>query len=417
MTETLFRTEVVTARQRDSQDAIKVRPPRMGWILLGYGITMFANLRRGLLLAGALLLQLPVMAQTRPPYVIKINRSENFDQALHDQLIDQRKAASSSLDSNELASFRELILRSGWPTVTSVGQDGVDAAGDLMRLATDDYKFQDALEQIVGNRVGIDIDGLAFARLVDNIEFSHDGSQQFGTLLRLNGTNVVPSPPVPETFANTARDFTGLPLLQDYLAAIQTRVDRGLSLDKANPIPRLSTPSFKLTDPSLRQQLYGMITQDQASRSAFMKDGMKADSPLRRKIQDVDRQNLVSLKAIFAKSGFPTVQMIGRDGVSTVFLLVQHADEDHAFQKHALDLAKPLMERNELARAEYAMLVDRVRLADGKMQLYGSQVKMDGGEAQPFPVEDPDHLDSRRRSMALPPEAQYLAQFRTMGRH
>ncbi|MET0330536.1 MAG: DUF6624 domain-containing protein [Dyella sp.] len=358
-----------------------------------------------------------VMAQSQPTYDIKVSSAERFDQKLHDTLIRQRSAAHGPLDAKQLAAFRDVMLHDGWPTVTVAGKDGVDAAGDLARLSTSDYPLQDALEQIIGNRVGVDIDGLAFARLDDHIESAHTGRQQFGTLLKLKGGKVVPSPPVSELDANTARDFTGLPLLQDYLKAVQARVDGGQSLDQANVIPRLSTLAKKLSDPQLRKQLYGMVVADQSVRNSFVKEGMKPDSPFHKKLQEVDRQNLVALKAIFSKSGFPTMAMIGRDGVSTVFLLVQHADEDRAFQKHALELAKPLMERGELPRAEYAMLIDRVRIADSKPQLYGTQVKVVDGKVEILPVEDPDQLDARRKSMALTPEADYLRQFHMPSDH
>ncbi|MFA6064170.1 MAG: DUF6624 domain-containing protein [Gallionella sp.] len=358
-----------------------------------------------------------VMARPHPPYDIKVSAANEFDEGVHDTLLKLRGAVDGSLDARELAAFRKLMLRDGWPTVASAGRDGVDAAGDLARLATGDYPLQDALEQVVGNRVDIDIDALAFARLDDDIEYAHGGHQQFGTLLKLENGKVVPSAPVSEVDADSARDFIGLPLLNDYLKAVQARVDAGQSLDNANAIPRLSTPSKKLSDPQLRRQLHEMVIADQDARNRFVKDGMKPDSPLRKKIREVDRKNLVLLKAIFAKHGFPNVGSIGRDGVSMIFLLVQHADSDRAFQKRALALAKPLLKRRELPRAEYAMLVDRVRIAGGEPQLYGTQVKLVDGKIQVLPVEDPERLNNRRESMALAPEADYLGEFHIPSKH
>ncbi|MGE7138255.1 DUF6624 domain-containing protein [Luteibacter sp. NPDC031894] len=352
-----------------------------------------------------------VLAQSQPHYDIRVNSAGHFDQKLHDSLVRQRAAADGSLDTKQLAAFRDLMLQGGWPTVTAAGRDGVDAAGDLARFATADYPLQVALKQIIGNRISVDIDGLAFARLDDDIEAAHGGHQPFGTLLKLDGGRVVPWPPTPELEANRARDFTGLPLLQDYLKAVQARVDAGQSLDSANAIPRLSAPARELSNLPLRKQLSDMAAADQAARSDYFKAAMKPDSPSWKKIQDVDRHNLEALKAIFAKYGFPTVAMVGRSGVTATFLLAQHADADREFQKHALELAKSLLERGELPRSLYAMLVDRVRLADGKPQLYGTQVKAMDGKVEMLPVEDPGNLDVRRRSMALEPEAEYRGEF------
>ena len=357
------------------------------------------------------------MARPHPPYDIKVSAANKFDEGLHDTLLKLRGAVDGPLDARNLAAFRKLMLRDGWPTVTRAGRDGVDAAGELARFATGDYPLQDALEQVVGKRVGIDINALAFARLDDDIEYAHGGRQQFGTLLKLENGKVVPSAPVTEVDADSARDFTGLPLLKDYIKAVQARVDTGESLDLANAIPRLSTPAKTLSDPQLRMQLQKMVMADQEARNRFVKEGMKPDSPLRKKVQEVDRKNLVLLKAIFAKHGFPNVSSIGRDGVSTIFLLVQHADRDLAFQKRALALAKPLLKRGELPRSEYAMLVDRVRIAGGEPQIYGTQVKLWDGKIQVLPVEDPKRLNKRRESMALAPEADYLKEFHIPSSH
>ncbi|WP_375165381.1 DUF6624 domain-containing protein, partial [Paenibacillus taichungensis] len=66
------------------------------------------------------------------------------------------------------------------------------------------------------------------------------------------------------------------------------------------------------------------------------------------------------MKQVFEGVGFPTRDMAGIDGVSRAFLLVQHADEDPAFQRRALELAKPSMESRGMSRRQYAMLADRV---------------------------------------------------------
>ncbi|KAG1360470.1 hypothetical protein G6F61_014375 [Rhizopus arrhizus] len=80
--------------------------------------------------------------------------------------------------------------------------------------------------------------------------------------------------------------------------------------------------------------------------------------------------------------------MAGIDGVSRAFLLVQHADEDPAFQRRALELAKPLMESRGMSRRQYAMLADRVS---------------PGRRRAATPTSDLDGLDKRRSQMALGP--------------
>ena len=151
-----------------------------------------------------------------------------------------------------------------------------------------------------------------------------------------------------------------------------------------------------------------MIEADQRTRHALIaaKDE-EEKAKLRAEVDRVDGANLSRIQEILDQFGFPNVAQVGRDGVSTFFLLVQHAS-DVQLQRRALDLAKPLMESRQLSRQQYALLTDRVRLAEGKKQLYGTQTDKVDGEIVLKPVEDIDHLDDRRAKMAMGSSKEYL---------
>jgi hypothetical protein len=71
------------------------------------------------------------------------------------------------------------------------------------------------------------------------------------------------------------------------------------------------------------------------------------------------------------------------------------------------------VKRGEASSADYAYLVDRVRLQDGKGQLYGTQFIQDSkGRLVLQPLKDPEEVDERRRKMGLGPLAEYEAQLR-----
>lgn len=55
------------------------------------------------------------------------------------------------------------------------------------------------------------------------------------------------------------------------------------------------------------------------------------------------------------------------------------------------------------------MLEDRVRVADGKPQLYGTQLANNPLRFEP--IEDEAHVDARRSSVGLPPMAEYARMF------
>lgn len=91
----------------------------------------------------------------------------------------------------------------------------------------------------------------------------------------------------------------------------------------------------------------------------------------------------------------------------TAFLVLQHADT--GTQRKYLPLLRDAVRRKDALGSHLAMLEDRVRVADGKPQLYGTQL---GGAPLRFdPIEDEAHVDERRAGVGLPPMAEYARMF------
>lgn len=326
---------------------------------------------------------------------------------LRQSLLNLDRQGQGPLDAATLAKFKGLIAQYGWPTVTAAGRDGVDAAGDLTLRASNDYDYQSALESAMQGRLDVDINLRAFAVLNDRIEQIHSHTQQFGSLLALHERKVVTKPQVSAIDANPLRDQVGLSPLGMYLKQIQAKVSAGASLAAAMNVPPLSTPVRVFTRPVLRAELNQMATKDQAVRQAWIQSGLKKGSPEQKLLIATDAANLIRLRAIFARHGFPDQAMVGHDGVANAWLLVQHATADKTLMDRAVKLARPLMLRGELPRSDYALLVDRVRLHEGKKQVYGSQFTRASGHLVMLPLADPAHVDQRRAAMGLMPEAEY----------
>jgi hypothetical protein len=76
---------------------------------------------------------------------------------------------------------------------------------------------------------------------------------------------------------------------------------------------------------------------------------------------------------MIAEHGWPGRTEVGEDGAHLVWLLVQNAAaSDPAFQRRCLDLLTAAVEAGEAARREWAYLTDRVLLAEGEPQEYGT---------------------------------------------
>lgn len=120
----------------------------------------------------------------------------------------------------------------------------------------------------------------------------------------------------------------------------------------------------------------------------------------------IDAANMRRLAQIIDAHGWPGLRFAGA-ATQTAFLVLQHADQ--ASQHKYLPLLRDAVKRSDAAGSHLAMLEDRVRIADGKPQLYGSQVSTH--PARFSPIEDEAHVDQRRRSIGLEPLADYARRF------
>lgn len=366
------------------------------------------------LVACALLAWASAWAQAQTPaeprYVI--SKADEVDRACLARLLALVPDGNGALDPIRLEQFKQHLRTCGWPGLPSAGRQGVDAAGQLLLRSSADSAFQEQVIDLVQERVGIDIDAFGYAWLNDTIQVQHGRPQQFGTLIAAEGGTLGLSPK-PERTPRFWRDFLGLPPVEEWLAGLQAALDAGGSLDAAVLSPPLAMGAYRpLTEPELRRRVGRMVNRDQDLRGeaiAAMRQGdEERRKALDRQIERIDAENRASLRDIFDRHGFPTPEMIGRDGVSSVFVLVQHADDDPVFQAHALALAEPLMQRRDLSRQQYAMLADRVLLAQDQPQLYGTQYKVEHGKIAVLPLTDPENVDARRARMAMGTLASYL---------
>ena len=121
----------------------------------------------------------------------------------------------------------------------------------------------------------------------------------------------------------------------------------------------------------------------------------------------VDVENTRRMKEIIEQIEWPTRSKVGRHASDMAWLLVQHADHDHEFQKMCLALMKA-QSAGDVKTGNIAYLEDRVRVGEGRPQLYGTQFYADeAGNFGPRPIEDPDNVDERRKAVGLQPLSEY----------
>ncbi|PIT98268.1 MAG: hypothetical protein COT71_01580 [Candidatus Andersenbacteria bacterium CG10_big_fil_rev_8_21_14_0_10_54_11] len=103
------------------------------------------------------------------------------------------------------------------------------------------------------------------------------------------------------------------------------------------------------------------------------------------------------LKKIIAKHGWPTVSKVGTKASWSAWLIAQHATHDLGFQKQCIALMREA--EHDIDKSNLAHLIDRVRILEGKPQLFGTHFQEDG---TPHPIQDKKNLARRRREYNLP---------------
>lgn len=119
---------------------------------------------------------------------------------------------------------------------------------------------------------------------------------------------------------------------------------------------------------------------------------------------EVLASNTDELRSILQSCDQQMLLQLGKATISYVWLIAQHADHDCEFQAHALEIMHALHKEGACLPSDYAYLHDRVAMNSGRPQRYGTQFTRD---TQLYPVEDPQGLDERRRSVGLESIAEY----------
>jgi len=125
-------------------------------------------------------------------------------------------------------------------------------------------------------------------------------------------------------------------------------------------------------------------------------------------ISEKDSLNLIKVKEILDKRGWLGPEIVGGQGNSTLFLVIQHSNLET--QLKYLPMMRAAVKDGNANPGSLALLEDRVGLRQGKRQVYGSQIGRDQetGEYYVLPLIDPENVDKRRSEVGLGPISQYV---------
>ena len=199
------------------------------------------------------------------------------------------------------------------------------------------------------------------------------------------------------------RKLISLPLFLLIVCAASAAEKKWIPADRA-------VACAEASDKALCARLLDILDRDQLPRYAELND---PDNPERKAdIARADAQNIVEIEEIIANVGWPAKSLVGQKASGAVWTILQHSQAE-TLKKH-LDLMTQAAERGDIGGGLLATSVDRVRVSEGKPQVYGTQFREVDGVWVPQPIEDEANVDARRKSVGLGPLAEYTALLRQM---
>lgn len=165
--------------------------------------------------------------------------------------------------------------------------------------------------------------------------------------------------------------------------------------------------ALKYKDNKVAQELRKIFVADQELRS-MTKDienlhGYDSDEFKNhwRKIKLQDSINLTKVELILKQQGWLGPDKVSKEGNEAIFLVIQHSNLKT--QEQYLPLMREAVKQGNAKGQDLALLEDRVAIANGKKQIYGSQIHRDkkNGNYYVAPIENPKEVNSRRKAVGL----------------
>jgi hypothetical protein len=115
-------------------------------------------------------------------------------------------------------------------------------------------------------------------------------------------------------------------------------------------------------------------------------------------VETMDSINISKLRTIIHTYGWPGPAAIGDNGVQALIFIFQKANS--TTQKNLFPLIAEAFKKGDISAKDYAIIADRISLADTGEQIYGTQGRQQDSHNL-LPIENKDSVNIRRRSIGL----------------
>ncbi|MFJ6709333.1 MULTISPECIES: DUF6624 domain-containing protein [unclassified Streptomyces] len=159
--------------------------------------------------------------------------------------------------------------------------------------------------------------------------------------------------------------------------------------------------------PDLARELLARAEESAVHRAQRVRNHL--DAVQLGKARHTDHANSRVLRRILAEHDWPGHRLVGPDAARAAWSIALHSDDDLAFQRAAITLLGRAVEAGDALVQHWAHLHDRVLVASGRDQEYGTQLFLRTDGIELCPLRAPDTVDTRRATVGLPPIAVALA--------
>ncbi|MEL6972196.1 MAG: DUF6624 domain-containing protein [Bacteroidota bacterium] len=165
------------------------------------------------------------------------------------------------------------------------------------------------------------------------------------------------------------------------------------------------------------RQLFKMIIRDQGfmyagnlERERYINNGGYFDSPSIFPVLAIEERNKMANEALLIQLldeyGWPTSSEVTEFAAAGAALIINHSN--FGLRQKYFPVLEEAFQRGEAQPLRYARMKDRLLVEQGKEQLYGTQIKFENLQREPYPIEAPALVDQRRKAIGLGPLSPYL---------
>ena len=127
---------------------------------------------------------------------------------------------------------------------------------------------------------------------------------------------------------------------------------------------------------SIAEKIIELKNFDLALRNKLVQSGQLSEG-YNQEMKELHDINAKILDDIIDSIGYPTIDKVGKEANEATWLVIQHSIGQPKFMKKCLKLLKIAVSENKADPKNLAYLTDRIKVFEGKSQLYGTQFDWD----------------------------------------